>query len=67
MGDDLAVSGENRQTEADRVEAWRLKVCLDLGFSVAVAESIAVSDADLHHLEDLIRAGCPLTLAARIV
>lgn len=65
--DGLALSGENRLTEAERVRGWRLKVCLDLGYSIDVAESLTVSDADLHELEHLIRAGCPLDVAARIV
>jgi hypothetical protein len=67
MSDGLAISGENRLTEAERVEAWRLKVTLDLGYTVDVAESIATSDADLHLLARLIRDGCSLELAARIV
>lgn len=54
-------------SENDRVERWRLETCLNLGYSVDVAESLAVSDADLHCLEDLIRDGCSLELAARIV
>jgi hypothetical protein len=65
--EDLAVSGANRIDESSRVEAWRLKVALDLGYQVDAAEEIATSDADLHQLEGLIRNGCSLELAARIV
>lgn len=54
-------------TEADRVEMWRLERTLALGYSVELAESIAVSDADLNLLDRLIGSGCPLELAARII
>ena len=55
-------------SEADRIERWRLERCLDLGYSVDMAESIAASDGDLYVLEyRLIRRGCSLKLAARII
>lgn len=52
----------------DRIGRNRLLRCLDLGYDVETAESLAVSDADMYVLEyRLIRRGCPLPLAARIV
>lgn len=55
-------------SEDDRVERWRIDWCLHLGYDFATAMSIAVSDADLHMLDErLIRRGCPLDLAARII
>lgn len=55
------------RTEEDRVEAWRIERCLDFGYSKLMALSLAVSGVDLHQLEDLIAAGCPLDLAAKII
>lgn len=63
----LAIGAENRETEAERVERWRIEYALDLGYAPASALTIALSAADLHHLEDLIRAGCPHELAAQIL
>jgi len=54
-------------TDDDRIGLWRLEYALSLGYEVSVAESLAASDADMHQLEALIRAKCPLPLAARIV
>jgi hypothetical protein len=60
-------AAQRPSTEAEKVERWRLKTSLDLGYDVETAESLAVSDADLHVLARLIRNGCSLELAARIV
>jgi hypothetical protein len=60
-------AGGRPSTEAEKIERWRLTVALDLGYGVETAESLAASDADLHELANLIRDGCPLPLAARIV
>jgi len=54
-------------TEDERIEWWRMEYALGLGYSPAVAMSLAASDADMHQLEALIRAECPLELAAKIV
>lgn len=52
----------------DKIGMWRLETALNLGYDVETAESLAVSDADMYVLEyRLIRRGCPLSLAARIV
>lgn len=56
-----------QQTEAERVEAWRLNECLNAGLPLPVAERFAGSDADLHKLVGLIRRGCPPLTAARIL
>jgi hypothetical protein len=53
--------------EQQKIERWRLQTALDFGYDVETANSLAVSDADLHDLDALIRKGCPLLLAARIV
>lgn len=55
-------------TEADRVESWRLGELLTAGYPLEHAERIAArDDIDLHQAEQLIREGCPHELAARIL
>ena len=67
LDDSLDLSDDRPETEADKVERWRISVCLDLGYDTETALSIAVSDADIHVLAKLIADGCSLELAARIV
>lgn len=53
---------------ADEVVAWRRRRLLQAGFDVALADAIAADERfDLHALLDLIDAGCPPQLAARII
>jgi hypothetical protein len=40
---------------------------ISLGADAELAESIANSDADVHDIERLLKAGCPLELAWTIV
>lgn len=56
-------------SEADRVEAWRLKELVTAGYPIVVAEKIAARlDIDLHRAVDLITTGgCPLELAVAIL
>lgn len=56
-----------RESEHDRIEQWRIDYAIKLGYETGVALSLAISDADMHRLEQLIRDGCALELAARIV
>lgn len=65
--DALAVSGLNRETEQERVEAWRLSELLRAGFPVELADPLAASGADLHQALDLVAGGCPHRLAAEIL
>lgn len=59
---------EQRQTERDRLEAWRLEQLLDAGYEPFRAELLASrDDVDLHQAVDLIRAGCPQRVALRIL
>ena len=53
--------------DAEKVESWQLERFLELGYPVHVAESLVVAHADWHTIADLIAAGCPRELAARIV
>jgi hypothetical protein len=42
---------------------WRTRRMLSLGADAELAAEIAVSDADVHEIERLLKAGCPLALA----
>ena len=61
------VAGDERSDEPEKVEGWRLERFLALGYPVDVAESLVAAHADWHAIADLIAAGCPRELAARIV
>jgi hypothetical protein len=55
-------------TERDRVEAWRLRVLIDAGYPVQIAERIAGDvDVDLHQAIRLLARGCKPELAAEIL
>lgn len=56
-----------RLDEVEKIHSWRVKVCLDLGYSTPSAERIAWSKADLHQLADLLDRGCDRQTAKRIV
>jgi hypothetical protein len=42
---------------------WRTRRMLSLGADAELAAEIAVSNADVHEIERLLKAGCPLALA----
>ena len=64
----MAADTEPVQTEADRVEAWRLLILLDAGYSDHIATLLAArSDIDLHAAVELVAAGCTHLMAARIL
>jgi hypothetical protein len=46
---------------------WRAQRMMSLGADADLAASIASSDADVHDIERLLEAGCPLELAWSIV
>jgi hypothetical protein len=55
-------------TEADRVESWRLGELLNAGYPLEHAEQIAArDDIDLRRALKLIAAGCPHETASRIL
>jgi len=47
--------------------SWRTQRLVSLGADAELAATIALSDADVHDIERLIKAGCPLELAWTIV
>jgi hypothetical protein len=49
------------------VIAWRVCRLREAGFSAALAEALARQRVDLHALLQLVDAGCPPDLAARIL
>jgi hypothetical protein len=54
--------------EAGLIEAWRTEALERAGYPAEAAEEIAARhDIDLHKATDLLRAGCPVDLALRIV
>jgi hypothetical protein len=46
---------------------WRTQRLVSLGADADLAAEIADSDADVHDIERLLKAGCPLDLAWSIV
>lgn len=51
----------------DPVLAWRTLRFLDLAFDEMSAALLAESRADVHDVEKLIAAGCPLAIALKIL
>ena len=47
--------------------SWRTQRMVSLGADADLAAKIADSDADVHDIERLLKAGCPLDLAWTIV
>lgn len=47
--------------------AWRTQRLVSLGADADLAAKIADSDADVHDIERLLKAGCPLDLAWEIL
>ncbi len=46
---------------------WRTQRLVSLGADAELAAKIAQSDADVHDIERLLKAGCPLELAWIII
>jgi hypothetical protein len=56
------------ETEADRVEGWRLGELIRAGYPVRTAEHLAKDFAvDLHQAVELVEAGCHPELAEAIL
>jgi hypothetical protein len=58
---------ETSQDERAKVESWRLHVLMEAGFSLALAEKLAHSEADLHRAVEMVSSGCDHETAARIL
>lgn len=64
----LAHEDARRETEAERVETWRLKVLLDAGYPLSIAERLAARpDVDLHLAVRLLEQGCKPGVAGLIL
>jgi hypothetical protein len=57
---------ETRSPEEQRILSWRYEQLLGLGLTVAEAQLLAESGADLGLVRRLVAAGCTPDLAARI-
>lgn len=56
------------ETEDERVIRWRLEQLAKVGYSWACAMVIAANrDIDLHGAVELVRRGCPVDTAVRIL
>ncbi|HZO95878.1 MAG TPA: hypothetical protein VFB42_00750 [Gaiellaceae bacterium] len=56
------------ETEAERVQRWRVEELERAGYSPAQAAELAARpDVDLHHAVELLASGCPSDLALRIL
>jgi len=51
-----------RAPDGDEIR-WRTQRMVSLGADAALAATIAESHADLHDIERLLEAGCPLEIA----
>ena len=56
------------ETEEERVVAWRAEALLRAGYKNGSALELAIrSDVDLHFATNLVRSGCPVETALRIL
>jgi len=59
---------EARRPDDESVVLWRLHEILRLGFPFEEAENLAYRrDVDVGRLRDIVRRGCPLDVALRII
>ena len=57
-----------KEAEAERVLSWRFEELERAGYPVASANELAErTDVDLHAAVELVRAGCPVDTAVRIL
>ena len=57
-----------RETEDERILRWRLDELVRAGYPTAAAELVAPRhDIDLHAAASLVRRGCPVETALRIL
>jgi hypothetical protein len=56
------------ETEAERVERWRVEALEKVGYDPESAMQLATrNDVDLHQAVGLVEAGCPPELALQIL
>ena len=68
MDDVNILDAELRQLEDELdVIRWRTQRLLKIGYDLREAGRLALSRIDIHELEQLVRRGCPLETAVRIV
>lgn len=68
MDDVNILDTELRQLDDELgVIRWRTQRLLNIGYELREAGRLALSRIDIHELEHLVRRGCPLETAVRIV
>ena len=56
------------ETEAERVQRWRVEELQRAGYDTQSATELAErNDVDLHHAVELVEAGCSIELALQIL
>lgn len=61
-------TGSSGDRESHAVSAWRFHQAMTTGLPIEQALELADdTDVDIHRLSELVRRGCPVDLAARIV
>jgi hypothetical protein len=50
-----------------RVYHWRVRRCLELGFTLVQSRRLAENGADWHEAQVLLAAGCPSRLVYRLL
>ncbi len=62
-------TSQDEETELDRIEAWRLHLLLDAGYTKHRAEQLAShwQDVDLHLAIRLLTQGCDQRTALKIL
>jgi hypothetical protein len=63
----MALSFKRRRRPAQTIAAWRHARLVEAGFDAPLARELADGRVDLNKLIGLVEAGCPPTLAARIL
>lgn len=68
----MAPAAEQLETtidaEFERVLRWRFQELARAGYEAEAAATIAArGDVDLHHATELLRQGCPMDVALRIL
>lgn len=54
-------------SKADELRLWRRERFIELGFTPVQAGALSRSKVDIHHAGKIIKQGCTIDLAARIL
>jgi hypothetical protein len=63
-----AAEVHDTETEIERIERWRAGELIRAGYEPDAAAAMAARhDIDIHYAADLLRRGCPMEVAVRIL